>query len=161
MFDKQMIIDLYSDFTKEELLKISKEFGLNHKMSDKAKVIVSDILQFAVGKKPNTAKKRMSDLTYEFLLSAEIINEDGDYIEKSEEKEVEISTPKEEAEAEEKLPECFGAADREDPACMKCKVLEICEKKRIKNRPICYGKKYDKMSPECEICIESDTCSVI
>jgi|WetSurMetagenome_2_1015567.scaffolds.fasta_scaffold114399_3 hypothetical protein len=159
MFDKQLIADLYSDFTKEELLNISKEFGLNHQLSDKAKDIVQDLLQHAVDKKPNTAKRRMSDLAYELLLAAEIINEDGEYVFKPSEKKVEISATKEEV--EEKLPECFGAADKEDPACMRCKVLEACEKKRIKNRPVCYGKGYEKSSAECEICIEAVTCSAI
>jgi hypothetical protein len=163
MHDAQLIKDMYSDFTKEEILKISKEFGLDHKLTDRAKVIIEDLLTLAEDKHMPTDKKSMSDLAFEFLAAAEVIDDDGEYISKSDEAEAPAETVEEaeEQEEEKKTPECYGLADGIDPSCQQCKIYDACLSKRVDNRPICYGKNFDSVSDECKMCIESETCSEI
>jgi hypothetical protein len=150
--DESLIKDLYSDFNKEEILSIAKELKIPAELTDHTKVVIGNILDFAIENHPNFQK--VSDTTAEFLVAAGICDEDGNYLT--------IKEPEpEKIEEDITLPECYGMADRTDPACVKCRVLEQCAIQRIKSRPPCFGKYWDGNDELCKICLEEQDCSEI
>jgi len=158
-YDEQLIRDLYQDFRKEEILDIADELGVKFDISDRTKVIIGKILDFVSEHKPKFAK--LSDEAAEFLVAAEICDEDGEYLDSFENKKIQSveETKTVSNDDEVKLPECYGKADRDDPACMICKLLSDCSDERIRSRPICFGKLYDSNSEDCKLCIEEEFCN--
>jgi len=148
--------NLLKQFSKEEILAVAQELGLKVKLSDRASLVL-EMIQGDIEANGVPETDECSDLLFEFLFNADIIDEDGntvgekEAIEESEETAVEVEVVK---------PECFSFADRRDPACNRCRLLEECAIVRIRNRPACYGRLFDKGAEECKVCIEAPFCMV-
>jgi hypothetical protein len=146
------IRDLYRQFEKQELLDVAEQLEIPSDGS--AKVLTQRILDDIKASGVPEANE-CSDLVFEFLVAAEIIDEDGNTIEKEEKEEEETDT------LPDNLPECYTFADRRDPACQRCRVVKVCEEQRISNRPECFGLLHSDVAEECKVCIEAPQCSVI
>ena len=139
--------DILSQFTKDELLEVATDFGIDANPSDQViNVVKSIFIQLAQDGVPDSVTEIMAD----FLVAAEVLDEDYnqiDYIEEDDEEVLPI-----------KLPPCFGIADDRDPNCQRCKLLDVCKAKRLDNRPPCYGLAFDGNEDDCKICLEASFC---
>lgn len=143
---------VYTQFKKGELLEIAKELDLNLAVSVRSKEIVEAV--FADFKENGLPEPdSVSDMLFEFLVSAEFIDENGNVLSDEQGEEGAIDDAD--------LPVCFSFADERDPSCKECRVLVLCGKERIKNRPPCYGKLYLATDEQCKACIEALPCSQI
>ena len=149
--------DLYRQFNKQELITVAKELDIEtqgKQSSTLVKLSLADLEGTGVPELDDC-----TDLMMEFLLAAGYINEDGEFLEEGEEVEPESSDETDEDEIDEAdYPECFSLADERDPACNRCRLLEICKEARINNRPECFGQMYDANVDECKVCIEAPFC---
>jgi len=150
------IKSVYSQFKKEELISIAVELGLEVSDDVRSKELVSAIYKdIDTNGLPDTDDKSCSDAMFEFLVTAEYIDDNGNVLTEQKEDEEEEEVP------EDRLPKCFTYADERDPSCQRCRVFDRCMKERIKLRPICYGKLYDSRDEQCKICLEALPCSLI
>jgi len=95
-------------------------------------------------------------LLFEYLVAAEIIDEDGNLI-----GEVETDAkPAEQSVPKENMPPCYGFEDDRDPACKRCKVAQSCRTTRVESRPACFGKLYAEHDENCMACIEAPFCKI-
>lgn len=149
---------LYRDFKKSELLAICSELELKASADDTAIKIVDRIVT-DIDEKGLPEPSESSKLLREFMLTAEYIDEYGNVIEEGTGAQIIEAQPvQEEAAKVPQLPTCYGLNDERDPACHKCKVARDCHVQRIKNRPECFGKMFDKNAVECQVCIEASAC---
>lgn len=139
--DKNLVKEVSQQFTKTELLEISKELKLDHRSGDLAKDILDDILE-DLDDNGIPDETKCSDLMLEFLIAAEYVDEED-----ADEEVEEI-----------KLPECFGFQDSRDPACAKCRVQDKCIVERTANRPECFGLLFSQSAEECKVCLEAAYC---
>jgi hypothetical protein len=150
MTTDKIVRDIISQFKKSELLEISKELEISVAGTETtrllAAMIIEDMEQNGI---PESGD--VSDSLYELLIVAEYIDEDGNALD---------GEVVESEQFEEDIPDwiCFSYADPRDPACQKCKLYDLCTKKRLESRPSCFGKLYSSTEPECEVCIESIMC---
>lgn len=145
--------DLISQFDKDEILKVAGELGLLFKIGDRSSVLMEMILKdIDENGVPDTGE--CSDLMFEFLVNAEIVDEDGKIIEEV----VSGDKTEEPAMLEQEVPECYSYADERDPACNRCKLMIDCMKVRISNRPECFGRLFDRNAEECKVCLEAPFC---
>jgi hypothetical protein len=148
-----IIKEIYSVISKKEVLTVARELGLEVESSDRTQVVIELILD-DLNENGVPENDDMSEEMKKFLITAKIIDKDGELISEEQTKEEDAK----EEEEEEKLPECFGMADEYDPACKKCKVLQKCKKQREDNTPPCFGKLFEQGANECSICIENVRC---
>ena len=147
--DEELIKDLYSDFTKSEVLTIAQELGIKADMLERSKIIIRKLLDVKLTK---AIVNELSEISAEFFLAAEMLDDDMNIVVKSEvSKTVELPPSV-------KMPECYNLGDERDPACQKCKVKLECLKERIKRRPNCFKKSFSESAEECKICIEAPDC---
>ena len=157
-----MITDLsslYRDFLKSELIDIAQELSLVVSGDTTTKVLVSKIIaDIEANGVPEV--EDCSDVMLQFLVAAEVCDEDGNLIsgavEQGNEEAVVVSE-----DVQEKLPDCYGFEDDRDPACNRCKVKDACKAARIQNRPPCFGKLFEEHDENCGACIESPFCSLV
>lgn len=163
----------WAEFSKEELLELSKELVLDvdsHFTSyELAHEIDSDLQVNGV-----PPEEECSELLDTFLFTYGYITEDGAVVDEWPELTV-FDKPKEPADEEESayiikndvivigeetFPKygCFSMAEQRDPACRKCKIQEVCMAERIRVRPPCFGD-YLATNEECKVCIEALPCS--
>jgi hypothetical protein len=155
-----LIRDLYSDFTKEEVFEVAKEVGVDYVLGDRVKVLLKAILTKIIEDKPKTGK--LSNVTFEFLVAAEVIDDiDGKYIYLDKPDIYIFGDDTVVVDEGEKVPACFGCADAKDPSCSKCKVFDNCVIARVANRPPCFGEAYFANSNECILCIEALNCNAV
>jgi len=161
-FQSELERQLLKDFMKYELVDIANELGLEVSESSTAKFILraihEDLESHGV---PEFSD--VSQIFAEFLVAAEICDEDGNIIANEEEPESGASKPPAEEQKvseEEKLPACYGFADDADPACKVCKVLTSCKEKRLNERPPCFGVSHDGTDDACVSCIEEPFCKI-
>lgn len=168
------ISNLMEQFNKKEILQMSEELGLDNSPSDSMssvmEAIINDLEENGV-----PLAEDCSDLLNDFLYVAMFVDEDGNLIEiediedeEDEEQEEEEKIPKrfdtekedepDKEPVEDNLPECFSFHDERDPACRKCKVRELCREERVKMRPACFGKLFQKNNADCEVCLERTFC---
>jgi hypothetical protein len=145
---------LYRDFLKNELLSIAEQLELKITGDTTSKVLVKRIMA-DIEEHGVPEKDECSDLMLEFLIAAEVCDENGDLIEDAKEKVAEAEPVVPDVE---KMPECYGFEDDRDPACAQCKVMKMCSELRIKNRPACYGRYYAEHDENCAGCIEAPFC---
>jgi len=146
--------ELYRQFSKEELIEIADELELPHKGKQASTLVKATLKDVDDNGIPETDD--CSDLLLEFLLAANYIDEEGNILDGDE------PEPEEEVEDLEELSkthECYTLADERDPACNRCKLLDICKQARLDNRPECFGQLYDVNAEECKVCIEAPFCS--
>lgn len=146
---------VYKQFEKTELLKIAKELGLDLRADERSVVMVEKLFQ-DISKEGVPEPSECSDLLFEFLVTAEYIDEEGNILEEAEGKESEA-----EGEAAVENPVCFSYADDRDPSCQKCKVFDACMRTRISSRPECFGKLYVEHDEQCKACLEALPCSLL
>lgn len=147
------------EFTKREIVKIVRELGMKPDRSIRSAQLITtitdDLLENGIPEPQD-----MSDELFEFLLTIEWINDDGDIIYEEEggadEEDKEPVVDLDEVD----LPACFGFADSRDPACKRCKVFDLCMKERLSVRPECFGLLFDENHPECQACLEANFCRV-
>jgi hypothetical protein len=146
---------IQENLTKRDLLDIIEELSIGDiELTTRYSAIIDAILKDC-DDNGVPEWEDCSKLLRRFLMTAEITDKDGELItEKSSEKVDETSVTQD----IETYPECFGLADRKDPACNRCKVLEICLVKHKESLPPCYGKEYSDKAEECAICIENTVC---
>lgn len=151
--------DIYTQFSKQELLAMTVELGVDGKphMStrDLSGLLLKDLDENGIPEDLDA----ISDKLYELLFVAEYIDEDGNVLE-GEEAEPE-KEPVEQVTKVDEIPNwiCFSYADPRDPACQKCRLYDRCWEARLGKRPECFGKLYDSAHPECQKCIEAVYCS--
>lgn len=139
--------DVQSQFTKRELSDLSKELGLEFTSDDSKQSMIS--LMITEGNKIAHSEEDVdiSGLLMDFLIVAEVVDEDGNPLMKEEVQ-------------EEITHKCYGYWDDKDPACGKCKIASLCKKKRLSNRPKCYGK-FSSSVDECRSCFEAALCKLV
>ena len=150
MSDLELVKEVMKDFSKEELLGISKELELGLRINTMARDIIQSVLD-DLDENGVPEDEDCSDLLYDFLVATGYVEDD------EEDMEGEYAKGGNEGEIDE--PECFGWADKRDPACKKCSWLASCVKERVETRPECFGLLFDTTDPECGVCIEASSCS--
>lgn len=142
-----VVQDVIRQFTKQEVLRVAEELGIQVEEGERSSAIVERLITVD----PTTLVGKVSELMYEFLVTAEVIDEKGNVI---------IKEVKPLQEEQIKQP-CFAYADKRDPACQKCKIYDACAKQRIATRPRCYGMVdiFDRRNEECTLCIEMAGCA--
>lgn len=151
-------IELQSQFTKPEILKIAEELEIDVNPSlGTARILEIVIRDIEANGVPELDD--CSDLLGEFLVTAEYIDETGALISKQDTSEVEEEADEVEID-ESRLPPCFSKADPRDPACMRCAVFDACMVSRIANRPPCFGT-FLATDDQCRICLEAADCKII
>ena len=160
MYDNDFILNLVRDFTKDEVISILNELDIFEPddMESNSRVLILKILKDIDDNGVPDVTTDLSDALMEFLVAAEIVDEEGNYIEEDEKSETEVNTKTEEESDSVAMPACWGMADipRVDPACKGCSIYEDCAEDRISKRPTCYGLSYNKH--ECNLCIENFNC---
>ena len=151
---------LYRDFMKAELLSIAESLDLDTSSETTSKVLVKRIMQNLIDEGVPEIEE-CSDLMYQFLVAAEVIDADGNLIEGETIEEADaVAEETSESEAE-NVPPCYGFEDDRDPACEKCKVQIACRKLRIRQRPPCFGKLFEVNDENCKVCIEAPFCKQV
>ena len=158
--------DLHKIFSKEELTALCEELELDS-TGNTRDIIVRLYDDLSTNGIPDADE--CSELLEDFLFEAKLVDEDGNPVE-IEFKEVVDEVAVEERQAHgiivieegdpDDAPKCYSFADRRDPACRRCKLLSLCEQKRISKRPKCYGQLFDIRSEECLACIEGNNCKI-
>lgn len=148
--------NLLKKFSKEEILEVARELDLKVKLGDRSSLVLEKIMgDLEAHGVPETDD--CSELLFEFLVTADFVDEDGNLLGEGEEEE---DSSEETVELEVVKPECFSFADKRDPACNRCVLLLECAEVRIRNRPSCYGRLFDRSAEECKVCIEAPFCMV-
>lgn len=161
----KVVSDLVRGFAKAEVMSVAEEMELGLPMEmNSRKMIEAICADIDANGVPDP--KTCSTTMMEFLVAAEIITETGDVIiEEEHVKEVAVKAVKAVVktvdEVDMKLPECYGYEDDRDPACISCRVQDACKAERIKNRPACFGKIYDKNDVDCQGCLEAAECALL
>jgi len=145
---------LQENLTKQGLLEIINvldipDVDISERYSKLVDIILADFEENGVpewGDCPALLRK--------FLITAKITTEAGDLIEHTD------AQSEESPAAEVSYPECFGLGDENDPACLGCKVLEVCLLKHKESYPPCYGSQYSDDAEECGICVERTACKM-
>lgn len=158
--------DLHKIFSKEELTSLCEELELDS-TGNTRDIIVRLYDDLSTNGIPDADE--CSELLEDFLFESKLVDEDGNPVE-IEFKEVAVEAAVEERQAHgiivieegdpDDAPKCYSFADRRDPACRRCKLLSLCEQKRISKRPKCYGQLFDIRSEECLACIEGNNCKI-
>lgn len=158
MATKDLTREVYSQFSKKELLDVAKELEITATGSETTRSLSAVILKDLEENGIPEDLSEVSDALYELLVTAEYIDENGNVIEdetvsEGESESVAVTVVDE-------IPDwlCFSYADPRDPSCNKCKLYDPCWKKRVEKRPACFGKRYDRTDPECQSCIEAPYC---
>lgn len=139
--------DIATQFTKKELIDLSMGLGLNWSTDNQKLDMISKMIAIGTYLAHSDIDIELSPEVIQFLISAEVIDENG--------------TPRKEIdELPEKLPPCFGYADNDDPSCQKCVVFVGCQGTRLSKRPPCFGKEYQVTAPECILCFEAKFCKL-
>lgn len=158
------VSNLYKQFNKEEIITIAGELGLDVKARQSVRVLTNKVLSDIEEQgAPDVDDNNISDLMLEFLYTADVIDDDGNYIDKEEDEQIEdVSTQAEEAVIEDvgQQPDCYTFADERDPACKRCKLMNACLDVRLASRPVCFGQLFDDRAEECKVCIEAPFCSM-
>lgn len=142
-----MANDLLTQFTKKELITLSRELGLNWSSDDQKLDIIDKMVHIGIYLAHSDTDIELSLEAIQFLVTAGVIDEDG-------------IPRKEMEELPEKLPPCFGYADNDDPSCQRCVVFIACHAKRLTQRPPCFGLEYQATAPECVLCFEARFCKL-
>lgn len=142
--------------TKKNLLEIAETLSIDDvelqtRYSEILDKIVEDCNENGVPDWEDCSK-----LLRQFLITAGITDSDGELI--TEESKEAAEKTSEDSQDVGTYPECFGLADLRDPACNRCKVLELCMQRHQESLPPCYGKEYSDGAPECALCIENTKC---
>lgn len=162
----------WAEFSKEEIIAIAKELRLESKGSSHDLVHLIDADLRSQGVPP---EEECTELLDDYLFSCGYIQEDGSVseewpviqtVERNEEPTTVVEghaviiREKEIQIGEKVFPKfhCFSLADSKDPACRKCKVMEVCLQERVKARPPCFGN-YLATDEQCKVCIEALPCS--
>jgi hypothetical protein len=157
---------LIRDFKKSELIDVAKELGFikavpEQKASEWVKAIMDDLYSNGV---PDFSD--CSNILAEFLVAAEIYDDQGNLLQEEEASEPE---PKKSSKAikpvvetnVEIMPECYRYYDENDPACKRCKLANQCKEDQKGILPKCFGNQYDPKAPECQVCIVAFMCSAV
>lgn len=143
--------EIVKRFGKKTLLGMCEELGVEVRSSVRAADLV-DIIDDDLDE--NGVPEEMSEELEDLAFVLGYIDEDGNLIEPDD-----TEGEKEQEEViDGELPDCYGYADGQDPACKKCKIFDLCMAERIALRPACFGTMYDNNSPECHGCIEAMEC---
>jgi hypothetical protein len=147
--------ELYRQFKKSELLHIASLLDVAVSLEDRVPHITKAICDdLEVNGVPEVDE--CDDLTFEFLVAGEYMDEDGNLLDVDEEVAQDNIIPTD------NIPDCFeGAfADSRDPGCNRCSLFKMCMSNRINSRPDCYGRLFDADSNECMMCFEAPACKV-
>jgi len=149
---ENVVRDVISQFSKPEIVSISKELQVD--ATGKSSIVLVEECIKKIKHLLENEEVDLSDLSFEFAVTAEIIDENGNELEDKEieQEAIETNIP-------ENAPECYtyAAANPADPSCKKCRVLIDCQARRITRRPKCFGnpKLYNPKDVECEHCLEN------
>lgn len=157
MDDTKLLRQLLGDFEKKELISIAEELGLTVSKKVRAPTVIKKVFQ-DLDENGVPELDDCSDELYEFLVAAEVIDEEGNIIEKGGTLTETESKDEDSDEEEIRRPECFGFADKRDPACKKCSIYENCLMARVASRPSCFAVMFDLNSEECDVCLEGAHC---
>jgi hypothetical protein len=151
--------ELYSEFTKGEIISMCEELEIKHSIDENSRVLVKKILE-NVEEEGVPEIDEMSDILLEFLVAAEICDENGELISQDDKPNKKGGEAKEEHKVDiiRDLPPCWGIGDDYDPTCAKCKMRKDCIELRISNRPKCFSVSYSRNAEECKVCIEAVPC---
>jgi len=148
----KIITDVVSQFNKTEIVSISTELQVD--ATGKSSIVLIKECIKKIKHLLENEEVDLSDLSFEFAIVAEIIDENGNELEGKEIKQEAIETN-----VPANAPECYtyAAANPADPSCKKCRVLVDCQARRIARRPKCFGnpKLYNPKDVECERCLEN------
>jgi len=148
----KIIADVVSQFSKPEIVSISAELEVD--ATGKSSIVLIEECIKKIKHLLENEEVDLSDLSFEFAITAEIIDENGNELEGKEIKQETIETN-----VPANAPECYtyAAANVADPSCKKCRVLVECQARRITRRPKCFGnpKLYNPKDVECEHCLEN------
>jgi len=136
-------------FGKPTIVALARELGLAVDPSQSAVGMVESIRAALDANLPD----EMSEELFDLCVAWGYIDEDGNVIFPDE--------ATDEIKEEVERPDCYGYCDMKDPACYRCKISTECMQERVKARPDCFGKYYDKASEECKQCIEALDCSQV
>ena len=142
--------ELHKRFSKPELMEILADLKV---ISKAAATMTSKDLVTAITAylDKHGLPDDCSDLSFDFLIAAGFVDENGNTLDHVPEKEEQEPTIR--------LPQCYGFEDTpSDPACKGCKVRVACRTARESNRPPCFGKLFDNNAAECQVCIEKSFC---
>ena len=149
---ENVVRDVISQFSKPEIVSISKELQVD--ATGKSSIVLIEECIKKIKHLLENEEVDLSDLSFEFAITAEIIDENGNELEGKEIKQETIETN-----VPANAPECYtyAAANVADPSCKKCRVLVECQARRITRRPKCFGnpKLYNPKDVECEHCLEN------
>lgn len=151
--DQDTITNINSVLTKQDIFSIISDLGipepeLSTRYAQLVEIIVKDCDDNGVPEWGDCSK-----LLRRFLITAKITDSDGELVTP-----VSLEASTDDSKEPVEYPECFGLADEEDPACLRCKLLEECKKSRSESLPPCFGKGYSGDAPECKLCMEQTSC---
>ena len=157
---KDLAKDIYSQFSKKELIAVAQELEIKVAGSETTRSLAAVILKDL---EENGIPENIGDISetlVELLQTAEFIDEEGNILEGEEESVAGPVVPDVKVEEVVEIPDwiCFSYADPRDPACNKCKLYDPCWNRRVALRPECFGKRYLASDAECQACIEATYC---
>jgi len=168
MNDKDLVMAIVKDFTKDEIMSmlIELEIQVDDDIDANSRTLTVKLLTDLDANGIPEDLQAISDTMYEFLVASGFIDEEGNELDRkgdqtnqkdNSQKGDDVTIP---SNSDTILPPCYGMADdlKNDPACKKCIIYDDCLARRINMRPQCYGKYYNKSADECKVCLENFNC---
>jgi hypothetical protein len=159
---RMTVSDLVKRFGKSMLLSMAEELEIADISNSTHSFVLVQEIQKDLSNEGIPEDDEMSDDLYDFCIAAGLLDEDGNVIEEDTEDEEEEGGDI--GELPDKLPACWGLADKTDTACSRCPIVDQCGEQRIKSRPRCFGVMYDAGAEKCagseerEGCVEFADC---
>lgn len=99
----------------------------------------------------------VSDDLFWLMVDLGFIDDAGNMLEDATPEPAEVPEP---VELPDELPGCWATADKSDPSCKRCKLLDACYAQRMAARELlaCFGRLYDADDSACSICLEWRDC---